>query len=440
MNKLRSKLVLLAVSLGASSALSPGHASDQIPGGSQKKPVVFRNGVIHTVSGEIIENGTLVFDKGKIQSIGLNIAFPGEAEIIDAKGLHLYPGLIDSFSSIGLIEIDSIRASIDTTETGNINPNVRAAVAFNPDSEAIPVARANGVLISVITPNGGLVAGRSAAMVLDGWTWESMTLKPDVGMALTWPRYGRPRLRREGPSPEGDEPKQDTERLAALHELMRETKAYATSRDAAPADQPVDLRLEAMRDVVEGKTPVLVLANSVKQIQTSIAFAKQYSLKMILIGAADAAHCLQLIKEANIPVVVSSTYRLPTRHDSAYDEAYALPAKLREAGVTFCIAGDGRFGASMVRNLPYHAASASAFGLSEADALRSITLSAAEIFGIADRVGSLEAGKDATLIVTDGNILETPTQVVRAYIEGKQVDLTSKHTQLYQKYETKYKQ
>jgi len=412
-------------------------ASDQIPGATQKKPIIIRNATLHTVSGATIENGSLLFQNGKITEIGPNLAFPGDAEVIDSKGQHVYPGLIDSYSSLGLIEIDSIRASIDTTETGNLNPNVRAAVAFNPDSEAIPVARANGVLAAVIAPNGGLISGRSAVMVLDGWTWEGMTIKSDAAMVVTWPRYARPRLRRE---PDPNESAAEGDRLGPMHELIREVKAYTQARKASPQDQPIDLRLESMISVVEGKMPMLVQANSLKQIQTSIAFTKQYDLKMILVGGADAMHCANLIKEAKIPIVVSSTYRLPARHDAAYDDSFSLPARLQEAGIPYCIAGDGRFGASNVRNLPYHAASAAAFGRTEEQAIRSITLAPAEIFGVAEQMGSLDAGKDATLIITDGNILETPTHVVKAFVQGRQVDLTSKHTRLNEKYKTRYKQ
>lgn len=413
-------------------------ASDQIPGTPQKRPIIIRNATIHTVSGETIQNGCVLFKDGKIIEIGVNLSFPGDADVIEGKGQHVYPGLMESFSSIGLVEIDSIRASIDSTEIGNLNPNVRAAVAFNPDSEAIPVARANGVLTAVTAPSGGLISGRAAVMVLDGWTWEGMTLLPDAAMAATWPRFSAaPRGRRSG----GDaEATVDTDRLGPFHDLMREVKAYSVARTKAPKEHPIDLRFESMIPVVEGKTPMLVQANSTKQIQTAIAFAKQYHLKLILMGGADAMQCVNLIKEAKVPVVVASVYRLPNRHDAAYDSAYTLPAQLQEAGIQFSIASDGRFGASGVRNLPYNAATAAAYGLTEDQAVRSITLSPAEIFGVSDRIGSLTVGKDATLIVTDGNILETPTQVVRAYIQGRLVDLTSKHTQLNEKYKAKYNQ
>ena len=314
-------------------------------------------------------------------------------------------------------------------------------MAFNPDSEAIPVARANGILTAVTVPNGGLISGRAAVMVLDGWTWEGLTLLPDAAMAATWPRFSASTRGRRGNGGDADAAvATESDRLGPLHELIREVKAYGLARSQVPDEQPIDLRLNEMLSVVEGKTPMLVQANSTKQIQTAIALSKQYNLKLILLGGADAMQCANLIKEAKVPIVILGVYRLPSRHDDAYDSAYTLPAQLQESGILFSIASDGRFGASGLRNLPYHAATAAAYGLTEDQALRSITLSCAEIFGVADRTGSLTVGKDATLIVTDGNILETPTQVVRAYIQGRQVDLSSKQTQLNEKYKAKYKQ
>jgi imidazolonepropionase-like amidohydrolase len=410
-------------------------ASDQIPGAPQRKPVLLQGGTIHTVSGDVVVGGDLLFDGGKIKQIGKGLDVPEKAEVVDATGKHIYPGMIDSLSSIGLVEVESIRASVDTTEVGNLNPNVRAVVAFNPDSETIPVARANGVLSAVTVPSGGLVSGRAAMMMLDGWTWEEMTFKPDVGMIVNWPRFGAVRMGR-GAAAEG-ESSEAGDRLAPLHLLMREAKAYGLLLDA-DAVEGVDLRLEAMQPVIRGEMPVLVIANTVKQIQTAVAFCNQYQLKMVLVGGADAHLCAPLLKESNVPVVIASVYRLPSRRDAPYDAIYALPAQLEAAGVRYCIGTDGRFGASMVRNLPYHAATSVAFGLSESQAIRAVTLSAAEIFGVADSIGSLDAGKDATLFVADGNILEIPTQVTHAWIQGRKVDLSSKHTQLYDKYKVRY--
>jgi len=418
-------------------------ASDQIPGAKQKNPILIRNATVHTVTQGTLPSTSVLLKDGKIAEIGANIQPVDGCEIIDAPGQHLYPGLMDSFSAIGLIEIDSIRASIDNSEMGTINPNVRAAVAVNPDSEAIPVARANGVLFSLVGPAGGLVSGRASVLQMDGWTWEDMTLRADVGMMVNWPRFGGAAGGGRGgrrPGPDATEREADNaDRLEPLHTLFRETRAYAAAKAVNPS-LATDLRLEAMIPVAEGRMPMIVNANSVKQIQTAIAFAKQHSLKLILMGASDAVHCAALIREAKVPVIVSGVYRLPPRRDAPYDAAYAFPSQLRAAGIPFSIASDGRFGASGVRNLPYHASTAAGFGLSPDDAIRAITLSPAEILGVADRVGSIDAGKDATVFLCNGDILETPTQVTAAWIQGRKVDLSSKHTQLYEKYKTKYEQ
>lgn len=420
------------------SAVGVSDASDQIPGAKQSKPILIRNATIHTVSGATLPHGALLLRDGKIAEIGNDIAAQDGFEVIDAGGKHVYPGLIDSNSSLGLVEIDSIRASIDSSELGNINPNVRAVAAFNPDSEAIPVARSNGILMSVVSPNGGLVSGRAAVMLLDGWTWEDMTLQADTAMIVSWPRSeGRPRGPRQGPEEprEGEESAGDP--LAPLHELMRTTSDYAKAKATDP-NLTVDLRLEAMIPVVQGKQPIMAIANSVGQIRSAIAFCKRYKLKLVIYGGADAMECVELIKETNTPIVLSSVYRLPTRRDAGYDSMYALPGQLQKAGIRFSIGSEGRFGASAVRNLPYNAAAAIAFGLSPDEALRSITLSPAEIFGIADRVGSLDVGKDATLFLCNGDILDVPTQVEKAWVQGRTVDLSNKQTQLYEKYKAKY--
>jgi imidazolonepropionase-like amidohydrolase len=395
-------------------------AHDQIPGAPQKQPIAIVGATIHTISGRDIENGTIIFVGGKITALGKGVDIPDGAEVIQAEGKHVYPSLIDANSDIGLVEINSVRATIDSRETGNINPNVRAVAAFNPDSELIPVNRANGVLVALSAPTGGLIAGRSAVMVLDGWTWEDMTLKADAGMHIRWPRDA------------GREVKE-------LDELLEQTARYVASRKVS-STLPLDLRLESMARVLDGSLPMVVDATSITQIESAVAFAKQRNLKLVIHGGYEAEHCAELLKKADVPVIVSGVYRTPSGRDNPYDEAYTLPKRLKDAGVKFCICSGGRFGASGVRNLPYHAATASAYGLSQEDALKSITLNAAEILGVADRVGTLATGLDATLFIADGNILETETQVQNAFVQGRKVDLDNRHQQLYRKYSAKYDQ
>ncbi|MGN6134315.1 MAG: amidohydrolase family protein [Aureliella sp.] len=404
-------------------------ASDQIPGARQTKPIAIVNAQLHTVSGETISKGTILFSEGKIVDLGADLSAPSDATVIDAEGGHVYPGLIDPLSKIGLVEIDAVRATLDWQETGTLNPNVRAAAAFNPDSELIPVARSNGVLLAVSAPDGGLISGRSALMMLDGWTWEQMTLKPDVGMQVNWPRTPEATANREGADAE----------MALLEKTFDQAERY---RAALGSNSPpeFDARLASLVPVLEGKVPLIATAFRSAQIRSAVAFAKQRKLRLIIYGGYDALDCQEVLLAEKVPVIVAGVYRLPARRDQPYDDAYTLPSRLKAAGIPFCIATAGRFGGSMIRNLPYHAATAAAYGLEPAEALRSITLSAAEILGVADRVGSLAKGLDATLLIADGDILETPTHVTHAFIQGRAVDLSNRQTQLYDKYRVKYEQ
>lgn len=394
-------------------------ANPEIPGAPQAKPVALTNATIHPVSGPAIEGGTLVFDGGKIAAIGKDIKPPENAEAIDLAGKHVYPALFDAMTDLGLVEINSIRATIDNHETGPLNPNVRAIVAVNPDSEIIPVTRSNGVLLALTAPGESLVAGRSAVIQLDGWTWEEMALKADVALHIDWPRGS-----------EGVEP---------LRQMLKDARAYAAARQADP-QFPHDARWESVQDVLAGKLPVIAHADDVRQITAAVAFADEEKLKLIIAGGYDAPKCAALLKKHDIPVIVGGTYRLPRRRADGYDVAYALPAELQSAGIRYCISSSGRFGASNVRNLPYHAAAAVGFGLPDDEALKAITLYPAQILGVADRVGSLEVGKDATLFIADGDPLDTPTQVEVAWIQGRKVELNDRHKRLFRKYEEKYKQ
>lgn len=412
-------------------------AHPQVPGAPQKQPVALTNATIHPVSGPVIDKGTLVFDQGKITALGKDVAPPAGADVVDLKGQHVYPGLFEPFNDIGLIEINSIRATIDSQETGQLNPNVRAVTAVNPDSEIIPTTRSNGILLTLAAPFGGLMSGRSGVIQLDGWTWEDMALKSDVGLHIQWPQTGGGR-RGRGASEEGPPPAA-SQGADMLRQALADARAYAAARNADPGF-PRDARWESLQDVLAGKLPVIVQAEDLRQITAAVAFAQREKLKLIIVGGYDAPQCLPLLKKHDIPVIVGGAYRLPRRRGDAYDTSYAVPAELHKSGVRFCISARGRFGASHVRNLPYHAGTAVAFGLPAEEALKAITLYPAQILGVADRVGSLEAGKDATLFVADGDPLDTPTQITHAWIRGRQVDLNDKHKTLYHKYEQKYQQ
>lgn len=413
-------------------------ASPEVPGEPQKVPVALVGGTIHPVTGPAIEAGTLLFDAGKIVALGTDLEIPDNATRVDCSGKHLYPGLFDAHSNLGLVEINSVRATVDDSETGDINPNVRAWTAVNPDSELIPVTRSNGVLLALTAPNGRLVSGRSAVIQLDGWTWEDMTIRTDVGLHLEWPLMS--------PFSEefsDDSAKQQMEgrekKLELLKQAFRDARAYAQARSTDSSRQPIDARWESMIPVLQGNLPLIVNAEEVQQIQAAVAFARQQQVRLIIFGGYDAPHCAELLKENEVPVIVGGIYRLPRRNDDDYDASYTLPERLRQAGVSFCICSWNRFGASGVRNLPYHAATAAAHGLPVEEAVKAITIYPAKILGIDHQVGSLETGKDATLIVTTGNPLETETLVEAAYIQGRQVDLNDRHKRLWQKYQEKYR-
>lgn len=429
--------LILCVFLGQTT-LTTLTASDQIPGAPQKRPIALVNGVIHTVSGAVIPEGTLVFAEGRITEMGTRMAPPSGADVVDLQGKHVYPGLIESHSQLGLQEISSTRSTIDSSEGGLLNPNVSANVSVNPDSELIPVTRANGVLVAVSAPSGGLVSGRAAVMQMDGWTWEAMTLKPAAALVVNWPSGG-PSFR--SPAAGADNASENREdSVQSLRSLFRQAKQYLKSRQANPLGQQFDSRLASMEPVLNGQIPLMISADDVAQIQAAVAFGVEQKVKVILFGGYDAEQCAELLKRYDVPVIISAIHRDPRRDHEDYDAAYTLPERLRRAGIRFCISGSGRAESWNTRNLPYQAATAAAYGLPRDEALRSITLYPAQILGVADRVGSLDAGRDATLFVSTGDPLETETQITHAWIQGRKVDLTSRHTQLNSKYLEKYRQ
>jgi imidazolonepropionase-like amidohydrolase len=409
----------------------------QIPAPPQQQPIVLLNATVHPVTSEPIETASILFDKGKIVDIGTNIEIPSGAIEIDLKGKHVYPGLIESRSQLGLTEIGAVDVTSDYAERGDINPSVRAEVAVNPESEHIPVARANGIALAVAAPGGGLIAGRSALIMTDGWTWKQMTFKAPLSMVVNWPNMGMYDDDDEASKQQRDRIKK---RIEILEKAIEDARAYLTATESPGTDErfaKTDVRWEAMVPVLRGDLPVWIVADSLLEIESAVSWADKHKLKAVLVGGADAWHYTDLLKQKDIPVVVTSVLSLPGRRDAPFDEPFTLPLRLYRAGVKFCIASGG---ASAIRNLPYHAAKAAAYGLPKDEALKAITLYPAQIMGVADRVGSLEKGKDATLIVTDGDPLEITTSVYELFIQGRRIDLANKHRRLYDKYRQRYRQ
>jgi imidazolonepropionase-like amidohydrolase len=428
----------LLIAVGILALLAAARASDTIPAPPQTKPVAIKGATIHPVSGPDIPNGTIVFENGKITAIGADAAVPPGAEVIDANGKHVYPGLINANTVLGLVEIGAVRATVDVEEAGAINPNVRSITSVNPDSELIPVARAAGVLTALSVPEGGIISGQSAVLRLEGWTPEEMTVLSPAAMHLRWPNLTidrRPRARKSVK----DQQKEIDKAQKQIRDAFHVARAYWQSRKNPGPDFKTDLRWEALMPVFEGKLPLFVHASSLAQIQAALAWAKEMQLKIVLVDGDDAWRVAAQLKESDVPVILGPATSLPPRRDDDYDSGWSSAAKLQQAGVRFCIASNGRGAETNERNVGYEAGLAAGYGLPKEEALKAVTLYPAQILGIADRLGSLETGKAATLIVTNGDPLDFPTQVEAAFVDGRKIDLSNRQTRLRDKYREKYR-
>ncbi len=406
---------------------------------------VIRNARIVTVTGAVIEKGSVVIRDGKIAAVGANVAAPSGAKVIDATGLSVYPGMIDAGTTLGLEEIGSVAGGQDTSEIGNNNANIHVDVSIHPTSTHIPVTRVNGITSALSAPQGGLIAGQSAVINLDGWTWKEMVVKTPAAMHVNWPSSGFGGRGGgggfgQGPGQGGADARSAQDRqIEELKKMLRDAKAYGEARDAVAKDSSlpkmdVDLRKEALVPVVRGQVPVIIETQLARDIRRAIEFADEMKLKIIISGGVEAYKVTDLLKSKNIPVIIGPVLRFPQNEDDPYDSPFTNASALSKAGVKFAFeTADSAYS----RNLPYQAGMAAAFGLSKEEAFKAVTIYPAEILGVADKLGSIEVGKMANLIVTDGDPLEILTQVKHLFINGKQVPLTSKHTELYDKYKAR---
>ena len=389
-----------------------------------------RNVTVHPITAPPMEGATVLIRDGKIVAVGRNVAVPRGAQVYDGKGNHLYPGYIDACTTLGLTEIGSIAATIDTSETGQFNPNSRAEIAINPDSELIPVTRVNGTTTVVSAPTGGILSGMGCVMNLDGWTWEEMVIKTPIGLFMNFP------------APSGalnqsaESRRRDWEsRMRPINEFIENARRYLRAHQAAgkhgvPAHER-DPRFEAMIPILEGKLPLFVRVNTALGIQAAIRWAEEQKLRLVIVGGSEAWRVADLLREKQVPVILEGVHNMPSAESAPYDEPFTLPKRLHEQGVLFCIASND---ASNARNLPYHAATAVAHGLPRDEALKAITLYPAQILGLAHRLGSIEVGKDANLVLLSGDPLDIRTQVIQVWIAGRPIEMTSKHIRLYERY------
>jgi imidazolonepropionase-like amidohydrolase len=409
------------------------------------KVYAIRGATVHTLAGESIEDGTVILQGGRITGVGRKIGIPRSAEVINAQGLHVYPGMLDAFSYVGLTEVSAVRATNDIGEKGEFNPHLQAAIAVHPESEHIPVTRANGVTHVLVAPGGAarrgadasIIPGEASLMNLAGWTWEEMLIDPAAGMVLIWPTIDMPRPNRPG-GPDGEESgasfgkarEKYEEHVAEIENWLEAASHYGRAKQAGTVQTP-DSKLEALLEVVEGRQELIIVANRARAIRNAVTFCEKHKLRMILAGGSEAWKEKQLLAEKKIPVILGPTQVLPEEEDDSYDQPYSTPGELHEAGVKFAF---GTFNSSDSRLLPYEAATAVPFGLPREEALNAITRNAAEILGVGDRLGTIEEGKIANLIVTDGDPLEITTEIRYLFINGEPTPTDNKQLELYQKY------
>jgi len=375
-----------------------------------------RNATIVPVTSAPIEGGTVLIRNGKIEAVGRSVSIPRGTAVVEAKGLFVYPGMIDSTTRIGLVEISSVAGSVDTSEIGELNPHLRAVRALNPLSEIIPVTRANGITSVLSAPGGGIISGQSALIRLEGWLPTDMAIVPEAALHVSFPAVRRP-------DEPGEPPKDDPEKpLKDLREYFERARRYGAGH---PSE---DLALEAMQRYLRGEAPVVFEADTPDQIRAAIKFAEEFKLKAIIGGGRESWKVAALLKEKDIPVLVGPMQTTPAHRTDPYEAGYFVPARLHAAGVRFAIRSAD---ASNSRNLPYQAALAAAHGLPRDEALKAVTIYPARILGVEDRVGSLEPGKSADLIVTTGDPIEVINDVVAVFIAGKPCSLETKHTRLY---------
>ncbi|MEL6499075.1 MAG: amidohydrolase family protein [Planctomycetota bacterium] len=407
--------------------------------GPQTAPIAIINASVHPVSSPSLGRGFVYFKDGRIVEVGEgDRVFPEGTRVIDASGMQVWPGLIAPVTELGLAEIQAVRQSRDFNEVGELTPEAQAAVATNPDSTLIPVTRSNGILTYGAFPTAGAVPGTASVMRTDGWTSDSMALLPDAGVIVNWPSM-RPSQDWWADEPEAEQLERIRDRLGMIDTFFQQAVSY---RDGA---RPVtDLRFEAALISLPGADgsdplrPTFINANDVDQINAAVVWAVGMGMRPVIVGGRDAMLCAELLAAHDVPVILGGTQRFPKRADMPHDDPYTLPQRLTEAGVRWCMASSDR--TAHERNLPYNAAKSVAFGLSIDEAMRGLTLSTAEILEVGDEIGSLDAGKAATLIIADGNPLEVTTETVAAFIDGRQIDVGNKQTVLAEKYRAKYRQ
>lgn len=428
-NKKMKKLIILSAILGITTS---GYSQN-------KNKVILINGIAHIGNGQIIENSYIAFSNGKIEMVadgkGIKLNPSAYDTVIDLAGKHVYPAIISPNNILGLQEAEAVRPTSDYNEVGGINPNVRSLIAYNTDSKILPTVKTNGVLYTQCTPRNGLISGSSSIMATEGWNWEDAVLKADDGIHVNFPRSMQKNGWWAEPAPNNKNSKLEEE-MNLLNGFFTAAGSYCKN----PTNTETNLRFEAMRGVFNGNANLYLHANSAKDIMLAVNFAKAYNIaKPVIVGGKDAWKITHFLKANNVPVILNRLHDLPELTEDDIDITYSTPALLQKDSVMFCLQIEGDMEAMQSRNLPFLAGTAAAYGLTKEQALQSISLNTAKILGISDKVGSLEVNKLASLVVSEGDLLDMRTnKVTLAYINGKAVNLVNEQQQLFEKYKTKY--
>lgn len=404
------------------------------PAPKQSQSVYLTHATVHVGDGKVLQNATIGFVDGKITFLEINPSFKTDetmGKVIDCTGKQIYPGIIAAYTKIGLDEIEAVRSTNDYAEVGSYNPDSRAIIAYNTDSRVTPTVRSNGVLYAQTVPQGGSISGTSAIVQLDAWNWEDALVKED-GIWMNWPSmvsrggwWGEP----EPPKVNKDYDKQ----VQSLKDYFKEAKSYAE----AGAHDKTNLRFEAMKSLFDKTRNLYVNVDRVKEMQHVISFVEEVGVNVVIVGANDSYMIADELAQKKIPVILGRTHELPASTDDDIDQPFKTPFQLQKAGVSFCLSVPGGFW--QVRNLMFNAGTAAAYGLSKEEALSSITLNAAKILGVDKQIGSLEKGKEASLIVSSGDVLDMKTSNIEyAFISGRQIDLNNKQKELNSKFSKKY--
>ena len=410
--------------------------AQQTPGDKQTTAITIEGATAHLGNGDVIENALIMFENGTLTFVGsANTKIARKGTIIDAKGKHVYPGFIAPNSTLGLVEVDAVRATNDDDEVGAMNPHIRSLIAYNTESKVVESMRPNGVLMAQITPRGGRISGTSSVVQLDAWNWEDAAIKTDDGIHLNWPStysrgrwwLGEPNVLKEN--------KNYAKEIEELTNYFAQSKAYNANKTT-----PKDLPFEALEGLMDGSKKLFVHVDNEKGITDAINFAKAENIKhLVIVGGYEANNVVDLLKENNIPVLLQRIHSRPNGDDHDYDLPYKLATQLVKAGILVGLENAGDMERMNTRNLPFLAGTTVAYGLSKAQALSLITLNTAKILGVDDKVGSLEVGKDATLFISQGDALDMRTNKLdQAFIQGRNISLETHQTELYKRYSKKY--